>query len=191
MNEKTGTIVATSQIKIDSVAVAHGNLTVSIVNSLNVSQPNPGTGNTILASGVAQVPVTVGSNIVYIDPSTGNTVLLPPNQAPPAGYQVQMQNAGQSAPGATVANGPAANALPQGGQGGGPIVAGGPATAITGATTLNVQEEQKNLVVFNDLPTVQDVAAALNALGVTPRDMMAIFQEMKEAGALQAELVVH
>jgi flagellar P-ring protein precursor FlgI len=34
------------------------------------------------------------------------------------------------------------------------------------------------------------VASSLNALGVTPRDMMAIFQAMKQAGALQAELVV-
>ena len=32
--------------------------------------------------------------------------------------------------------------------------------------------------------------AALNALGVTTRDMMAIFQSLKQAGALQAELVM-
>jgi len=31
--------------------------------------------------------------------------------------------------------------------------------------------------------------AALNALGATPRDMMSIFQAMKQAGALQAELI--
>ncbi|MCL5096421.1 MAG: flagellar basal body P-ring protein FlgI, partial [Candidatus Omnitrophica bacterium] len=41
-----------------------------------------------------------------------------------------------------------------------------------------------------DLPTVEKVASALNALGVTPRDMMAIFQAMKQAGALQAELII-
>jgi flagellar P-ring protein FlgI len=35
-----------------------------------------------------------------------------------------------------------------------------------------------------------DVARALNALGVTPRDMIAIFQGLKEAGSLQAELVI-
>ena len=34
------------------------------------------------------------------------------------------------------------------------------------------------------------VAAGLNAIGVTPRDMMAIFGSMKQAGALQAELIL-
>jgi flagellar P-ring protein precursor FlgI len=36
---------------------------------------------------------------------------------------------------------------------------------------------------------VEKVAAALNSLGATPRDMMSIFQAMKQAGALQAELI--
>ena len=35
-----------------------------------------------------------------------------------------------------------------------------------------------------------EVARALNLLGVTPRDMVAIFQALKEAGALQCELTV-
>jgi flagellar P-ring protein FlgI len=30
----------------------------------------------------------------------------------------------------------------------------------------------------------------LNALGATPRDMMAIFEAMKQAGALQADLII-
>jgi flagellar P-ring protein FlgI len=38
--------------------------------------------------------------------------------------------------------------------------------------------------------TLQDLVAALNALGVKPRDLIAILQALKEAGALQAELVV-
>ena len=45
-------------------------------------------------------------------------------------------------------------------------------------------------VPFPELPTVQEVAMALNSLGVTPRDMMSIFQAMKQAGALQADLVI-
>jgi len=187
MNEKTGTIVANSRIKIDSVAVAHGNLTVSIVNSLNVSQPNSGTGNGNFLGGgsPAQVPVTRGSDTEYVDPTTGATLFLPQGQAVPAGYQVALQNADMPRVAAADATGaPGAGA-------GAAALANGPSTAITGATTVNAEEEKKDLVVFNDMPTVQDVAAALNALGVTPRDMMAIFQEMKEAGALQAELIVH
>jgi flagellar P-ring protein precursor FlgI len=53
-----------------------------------------------------------------------------------------------------------------------------------------VTETKTGLVTLPELPTVEKVASALNALGVTPRDMMAIFQAMKQAGALQAELVI-
>jgi flagellar P-ring protein precursor FlgI len=38
--------------------------------------------------------------------------------------------------------------------------------------------------------TVGEVAAALNSLGVTPVDLIAIFQALKEAGSLQAELII-
>ena len=41
INERTGTIVATSHIRISSCAVSHGNLTISITSTLNVSQPGP------------------------------------------------------------------------------------------------------------------------------------------------------
>jgi flagellar P-ring protein precursor FlgI len=41
-----------------------------------------------------------------------------------------------------------------------------------------------------EMPTVEKVAAALNSLGVSPRDMMSMFEAMKEAGALQAELIL-
>ncbi|MFP4369936.1 MAG: flagellar basal body P-ring protein FlgI [Candidatus Kapaibacterium sp.] len=39
-------------------------------------------------------------------------------------------------------------------------------------------------------PTVQDMAEALNLLEVKPRDLIAIFQALKEAGALQGELII-
>jgi flagellar P-ring protein precursor FlgI len=35
---------------------------------------------------------------------------------------------------------------------------------------------------------VEDLVRALNGLGVTPREMVGIFQALKAAGALQAEL---
>ena len=43
---------------------------------------------------------------------------------------------------------------------------------------------------FRDMPTVEEVATSLNALQVGPRDMMAIFQALKQAGALKAELLI-
>jgi flagellar P-ring protein precursor FlgI len=64
-------------------------------------------------------------------------------------------------------------------------------TVVTPSTTTEVTETKSSMVTLPELPTVEKVAAALNALGATPRDMMAIFQTMKQAGALQAELVIH
>ncbi len=61
-------------------------------------------------------------------------------------------------------------------------------TVKTSQTSTLVNENKASLVPFPELPTVEEVATALNSLGVTPRDMMSIFQAMKQAGALQAEL---
>jgi flagellar P-ring protein FlgI len=110
INERTGTIVATANVKISSCAVACGNITINIASTLDVSQPAP---------------------------------------------------------------------FSRGGQ-----------TVVTPNTTTDVTEKKAALVTFPELPTVEKVAAALNTLGVTPRDMMAIFQAMKQAGALQAELLI-
>jgi flagellar P-ring protein FlgI len=63
-------------------------------------------------------------------------------------------------------------------------------TALVPSTDTKVSESKAAMVELPELPTVEKVASALNALGVTPRDMMSIFQTMKQAGALQAELIV-
>ncbi len=110
INERTGTIVATSRIKISSCAVSHGDLTITVSTSQDVSQPNP---------------------------------------------------------------------LSQGGN-----------TTVTDRSNLRVKESKGRLIALDDMPTIEKVAAGLNAIGVTPRDMMSIFQAMKEAGSLQAELVL-
>ena len=110
VNERTGTIVATSRIRIAPCAVSHGELTISIANTDEVSQPNAFS-------------------------QTGNT-------------------------------------------------------ATTTRTDTNVQEKKAHFVTLQEMPTIEKVAAGLNAIGVTPRDMMAIFQAMKQAGALQADLII-
>jgi flagellar P-ring protein precursor FlgI len=38
--------------------------------------------------------------------------------------------------------------------------------------------------------TVSDLAKALNAIGASPRDLIAIFNALKKAGALQAKLII-
>jgi flagellar P-ring protein precursor FlgI len=63
-------------------------------------------------------------------------------------------------------------------------------TVVIPRTETTVNETRASLVPLPELPTVEKVAASLNALGVTPRDIMAIFQAMKQAGALQAELLI-
>jgi flagellar P-ring protein precursor FlgI len=108
INERTGTIVATAAIHISSCAVASGNITINVAQTMDVSQPNP------LSNGT---------------------------------------------------------------------------TTVTPRTSTSVTENKSSLVPFQEMPTVEKVAAALNALGATPRDMMSIFEAMKQAGALQAELI--
>lgn len=57
-------------------------------------------------------------------------------------------------------------------------------------TSTQVTTESSNLMVFNESVNIQDIATALNTLGVTPRDLIAIFQALKAAGALHAEIVI-
>ena len=110
VNERTGTIVATARIRIAPCAVSHGELTISIANTDEVSQPGAFS-------------------------QTGTT-------------------------------------------------------EKTTRTDTNISEKKARFVVMQDMPTIEKVAAGLNAIGVTPRDMMAIFQAMKQAGALQADLIM-
>jgi len=63
-------------------------------------------------------------------------------------------------------------------------------TEVTPRTTTEVTENKSAVVTLPELPTVEKVATALNTLGATPRDIMAIFEAMKQAGALQAELII-
>jgi len=55
---------------------------------------------------------------------------------------------------------------------------------------IEVDEEKPRLLALPPASSVSDVAKALNALKVTPRDIIAIFQSLKAAGALQAELII-
>ena len=57
-------------------------------------------------------------------------------------------------------------------------------------TQIGVTEQPAHLYIAPQTVTVADLARALNALGVSPRDLISIFQAIKQAGALQAELVI-
>lgn len=62
-------------------------------------------------------------------------------------------------------------------------------TVVVPRTQAEIVEEKKQLAVVGDTSTVGDLADALNALGVTPRDMASIFEAMQAAGALHAEVI--
>lgn len=61
-------------------------------------------------------------------------------------------------------------------------------TVVVPRTDIEVTEERRALSVVGATSTVGDLAEALNALGVTPRDLSSIFQQLKQAGALHASL---
>lgn len=109
VNERTGTIVIGGNVRILPVALAHGNLTVTIKTQHEVSQPPPF--------------------------SPGETVVVPETQ-------------------------------------------------------VQVEEQEARLFRVESGNTIDDLVRVLNALGVSPRDLIAILQALKEAGALQGELVI-
>ena len=61
-------------------------------------------------------------------------------------------------------------------------------TVTTPRQSVNAQEGSGNLLVLPSTASVGDVVAALNSVGATPRDIIAILQAMKAAGALHAEM---
>lgn len=111
LNERTGTVVAGSSVKISPVSISHGSLNITIKSFPIISQPSPF--------------------------SQGQT---------------------------TVFN----NQVPE----------------------VNESEELNSTYSIEGASNAQEVAAALNSLKVSPRDIIAIFQALKEAGALTAELVI-
>jgi flagellar P-ring protein precursor FlgI len=110
INERTGTVIMGENVRISTIAIAHGNLSIEIKENSNVSQPLPFSGG-------------------------GQTVVTPESQ-------------------------------------------------------VLVNEGNKPLFVVQHGVSIGEVVKALNALGVSPRDLIAIFQALKAAGALQAELEI-
>jgi flagellar P-ring protein precursor FlgI len=110
INERTGTVIMGENVRIATVAIAHGNLSVEIKQNFDVSQPMP------------------------------------------------FSNRGQ--------------------------------TVVTSDTQTTVREGRAPLQVLESGVSIGQVVRALNALGVTPRDLISILQALKAAGALQADLEI-
>lgn len=128
VNEKTGTVVIGANVRIMNVAIAHGNLSIQIKETKNVSQPLP-----FSPEGGGIGPTQLEDNIV---------------------------------------------------------VAPGGSTVVTPDTDVRVSEENNRLMLVPEGKSIGELVRALNALGVTPRDLIIILQTIKSAGALQAELEI-
>ncbi len=139
VNERTGTIVMGENVRISTVAVAHGNLSIQIKENFNVSQP---------------LPFAPGAQ-----PGASGRGVTPSGAPPPGG-------------------------------GTGPIVAPGGATVVTPDSDVSVKEEGKKLMVVPQGANLGELVQSLNAIGVTPRDLISILQTIKSAGALQADLEI-
>jgi flagellar P-ring protein precursor FlgI len=111
---------------------------------------------------------------VVVDEKTGTVVI---------GGEVRLRAAAIAYGGLTVTIGEA----PQVSQPG-PLAGG--TTEVVPRTTIDVSEGGGELHAIPAAASVADVAAALNALGVKPRDLIAILQTLHAAGALRAEVVV-
>jgi len=63
-------------------------------------------------------------------------------------------------------------------------------TEKTSETAIKALEEKGPIHVVDRTVSVSEMARALNAMGLTPRDLITIFEALKKAGALQAELKI-
>jgi len=63
-------------------------------------------------------------------------------------------------------------------------------TVVTQKTSIQVREEKNVFVLHPKGPSLEDLVMALNAVGVTPRQLIAIIQAMKTAGAIHAEIKI-
>ncbi len=70
-----------------------------------------------------------------------------------------------------------------------PALSGG-STILTGVNQAGISEQAAQTIVLEPQTSVQDLAAALNTLGLSPRDIIAIFQALNRAGALRGKLIV-
>ena len=71
-----------------------------------------------------------------------------------------------------------------------PVAYTGAQSALPPNSSISIEEKSPEMVVLKGTTTVSDLAQALNSLGVSPRDVISIFQAIKEAGALHGQLII-
>ena len=67
---------------------------------------------------------------------------------------------------------------------------GGGQTVITPSSQISIEEGDSRMFVFNPGVSLDEIVRAVNQVGAAPGDLMAILEALKQAGALNADLVV-
>jgi flagellar basal body P-ring protein FlgI len=189
INERTGTIVATSTVRISKVAISHGALSINIDPQVQVSQPNAFTGGSS----------NPASNFaILINQKTGNPVLDEAGQTIFSRNVVQSQSSNiplydlagnlvKDNKGSLILSGDVVASTLATGQNQG----SGAQTAVVQTSNVDVTEGNGEFRIINDYPTLERLTSALNSLGVTTREMASILQSLKVSDALQAELIIN
>lgn len=150
---------------------------------------NERTGTIIIGGDVRLMPVAIAHGSLTITiarqhevsqppPFSGGTTVVGPGPAAGGG--------GGGRPGAETAVGVSPAGKPKGAE----TPLPGARTVVTTNTQMDVQEGDSSLMEIPPPTCLRDLVEALNALGVKPRDLIAILQALKAANALQAELVL-
>jgi flagellar P-ring protein precursor FlgI len=71
-----------------------------------------------------------------------------------------------------------------------PLPYTGGQTVVVPNQQVDIREGNAKLVTLPEGATLEAVASGLNALGASPRDIIAIMQALKAAGALRAEIII-
>ena len=69
-----------------------------------------------------------------------------------------------------------------------PAPLSGGQTVVTQNSQIEIKKEAGQVVLLKQAASLADVVKALNAIGATPQDLLAILQAMKASGSLRAEL---
>ncbi len=63
-------------------------------------------------------------------------------------------------------------------------------TVVTPSSQINIEEGDSRMFVFNPGVSLDEIVRAVNQVGAAPGDLMAILEALKQAGALNADLVI-
>ena len=71
-----------------------------------------------------------------------------------------------------------------------PAPLSGGQTVVTPKSNVQVEQEKNHMFVFNPGVSLDQIVQAVNKVGASPSDLVAILEALKSAGALRAELII-